>query len=55
MQKGLKSRLLKNLGHRDDVNEIVMKVTRDLDFIRELEPDVAVIVRKAYQGGLVML
>lgn len=52
VQQGLRRRLLRNLGDRDDVGEIIRKATRDLDFIGELEPDVAVIVRKAYQGGI---
>ena len=52
VQMGLRKRLLKNLGDRDDVDEILQKVVRDLDYIKELEPDVAAIVRKAYQGGI---
>lgn len=52
VQNGLKRRLLKDLGNRNDIHQILMRVSRDLDYIRELNPDVAAVVRRSYQGGL---
>lgn len=53
LQTGLKRRLLRQLGDGSEVDDIVSRVTRDLDYIGELKPDVAAIVRGCYQGGLV--
>ncbi|KAF8475684.1 putative MFS multidrug transporter [Kalaharituber pfeilii] len=53
VQSGLKRRLLHALGDGKEVEMIVRKVRRDLDFIGELKPEVASIVRKCYQGAIV--
>jgi len=52
VQDGLKRRLLEQLGHGDEVDKIVLRVSRDLDSIREFSPEVAAIVRGSYQGGI---
>lgn len=52
VQTGLRRRLLEKLGDGDEVLELVRRVRRDLDSIGELQPDLAVLVRKCYQGGI---
>ncbi|RPB22841.1 MFS general substrate transporter [Terfezia boudieri ATCC MYA-4762] len=51
VQTVLRSCLLEKLGG-DDVLDIVRRVRRDLDYIGELKPDQAVVVRMCYQDGI---
>ncbi|KAF8455901.1 major facilitator superfamily domain-containing protein [Terfezia claveryi] len=51
VQAVLRRCLLGKLGG-DDVLDIVRRVMRDLDYIGELKPDQAVIVRMCYQDGI---